>query len=219
MPLISALNCSTCSQSNLKRMVLVRFFSLQRKLLLVLHKRSASWQQHCCRDQTHLSGQTKDLLHQLLGLWWFLKKQLDDGSQQGKLHLLSNKHKTHHTTARFEMSGWIKQVKWMQQVTCVLSSWKPSRKLSSSSSALSIRSAYSPTIQIMAARASGSSSESRFSQRVAMMLSYLRDTRVSASADHTSSAPTKLSRGLFGAYLLGYLRKMSLMTTMASCTT
>lgn len=60
---------------------------------------------------------------------------------------------------------------WHQ--TWVLSSWKPSRKLSRSSSALSILSAYSPTIQIIAARASGSSRESRFSHKVAMMLSYL----------------------------------------------
>lgn len=64
--------------------------------------------------------------------------------------------------------------------TWVLSSWKPSRKLSSNSSALSILSAYSPTIQIIAARASGSSRESRFSHRVAMMLSYLRDGRTNA---------------------------------------
>ena len=35
--------------------------------------------------------------------------------------------------------------------TCVFSSWNPSRKLSNSSSALSIRSAYSPMIQIMEA--------------------------------------------------------------------
>lgn len=37
-----------------------------------------------------------------------------------------------------------------------------------------MRSAYSPTIQIMAARASGSSNESRFSHRVAITLSYLQ---------------------------------------------
>lgn len=61
----------------------------------------------------------------------------------------------------------------IEKLTWVLSSWKPSRKLSSSSSALSILSAYSPTIQIMAALASGSSRESKFSHRVAMMLSYL----------------------------------------------
>lgn len=60
-----------------------------------------------------------------------------------------------------------------RELTWVLSSWKPSRKLSSNSSALSILSAYSPTIQIIAARASGSSRESKFSQRVAMILSYL----------------------------------------------
>lgn len=63
-----------------------------------------------------------------------------------------------------------------QWLTWVLSSWKPSRKLSSSSSALSIRSAYSPTIQIMAARASGSSRESRFSHSVAITLSYLESS-------------------------------------------
>lgn len=57
--------------------------------------------------------------------------------------------------------------------TWVLSSWKPSKKLSNNSSALSMRSAYSPTIQIMAARASGSSRESRFSHSVAITLSYL----------------------------------------------
>ena len=61
--------------------------------------------------------------------------------------------------------------------TWVLSSWKPSKKLSNSSSALSMRSAYSPTIQIMAARASGSSRESRFSHRVAITLSYLNGDR------------------------------------------
>ena len=55
------------------------------------------------------------------------------------------------------------------------SSEKFSRKVSSSSPALSMRSAYSPTIQIMAALASGSSRESRFSQRVPMMLSYCND--------------------------------------------
>lgn len=57
--------------------------------------------------------------------------------------------------------------------TCVFSSWNPSKKLSNSSSALSIRSAYSPIIQIMEARASGSSRVSKFSHRVAIMLSYL----------------------------------------------
>jgi len=46
-------------------------------------------------------------------------------------------------------------------------------------------------IQIMLARASGSSRVSRFSQSVAMM----------------------------DSYLLGYFLKMSLMTTTASCTT
>ena len=53
------------------------------------------------------------------------------------------------------------------------SSSKPSGKVSSSSSELSIRSAYSPMIQIMADLASGSSSVSRFWHSVPMMDSYL----------------------------------------------
>ena len=57
-------------------------------------------------------------------------------------------------------------------VTCAFSSWKFSKNDPRSSSTLSMRSQYSPKIQIMEARASGSSSESRFSQRVEMMLSY-----------------------------------------------
>ena len=57
--------------------------------------------------------------------------------------------------------------------TCDDSSGKVSRKNSSSSSALSMRSAYSPMIQIMLAFASGSSKVSKFSHSVAMMLSYL----------------------------------------------
>ena len=57
--------------------------------------------------------------------------------------------------------------------TIVFSSWNPSRKLSSSSSALSILSAYSPTIHIILARASGSSNVSRFSHSVAITDSYL----------------------------------------------
>lgn len=59
------------------------------------------------------------------------------------------------------------------------------------SSAFSIRSAYCPTIQMIAAFASGSSNRSRFSHRMGMIFSYRS----------------------------GNLRKMSLMTTMASCTT
>jgi hypothetical protein len=59
------------------------------------------------------------------------------------------------------------------------------------SSAFSIRSAYCPTIQMIAAFASGSSNRSRFSHRMGMIFSYWS----------------------------GNLRKMSLMTTMASCTT
>lgn len=35
----------------------------------------------------HLSGQTEDLLHQLLRLWRLLEEQLDDGSQQSELNL------------------------------------------------------------------------------------------------------------------------------------
>ena len=75
--------------------------------------------------------------------------------------------------------------------TCGVSSSNDSRKDSSSSSALSMRSAYSPMIQIIEAFASGSSSVSRFSQRVPMI----------------------------DSYRLGNLRKMSLMTMTASCTT
>ena len=55
----------------------------------------------------------------------------------------------------------------------MFSSWKPSRKLCRISSALSILSAYSPTIHIIAARASGSSRESRFSHNVEIIVSYL----------------------------------------------
>ena len=71
----------------------------------------------------------------------------------------------------------------------MFSSEKPSRNVNSNSSALSMRSAYSPMIQIMDALASGSSRESRFSHSVDMILSYL----------------------------FGYLRKMSFKTTIASC--
>ena len=72
-----------------------------------------------------------------------------------------------------------------------VSSGKVSRKVSSSSSALSILSAYSPMIHTIDALASGSSRVSRFSHRVEMMLSYL----------------------------FGYFLKMSLMTMTASWTT
>ena len=54
----------------------------------------------------------------------------------------------------------------------LVSSGKVSRKVSSSSSALSMRSAYSPMIQIMDALASGSSRLSRLSHSCAMMVSY-----------------------------------------------
>ena len=47
-----------------------------------------------------------------------------------------------------------------------------SRNMASSSSALSMRSLYSPTIHTMAARASGSSSDSRFSHRSVSAVSY-----------------------------------------------
>lgn len=57
--------------------------------------------------------------------------------------------------------------------TCEFSSWKPSKKLCNNSSALSIRSAYSPMIHIIEARASGSSSESKFSHNVDIIFSYL----------------------------------------------
>jgi hypothetical protein len=53
--------------------------------------------------------------------------------------------------------------------TAASSSANVSRNVSSSSSALSMRSAYSPMIHTMAALASGSSSVSRFSHSVAMM--------------------------------------------------
>ena len=59
------------------------------------------------------------------------------------------------------------------RLTKEVSSGNVSRNCSSSSSALSMRSAYSPMIQIMLALASGSSRVSRFSHKVAMMLSYL----------------------------------------------
>ena len=52
------------------------------------------------------------------------------------------------------------------------SSTKMSRNCSNSSSAFSMWSEYSPMIQIMAALACDSSSESRFSHSVAMMPSY-----------------------------------------------
>ena len=58
-------------------------------------------------------------------------------------------------------------------VCCEKEGCSTSRKLSSSSSALSMRSAYSPMIQTMAARASGSSKLSRLSHSVAMIVSYL----------------------------------------------
>mmetsp|Transcript_31161 Transcript_31161/g.87771 ORF Transcript_31161/g.87771 Transcript_31161/m.87771 type:complete len:353 (-) Transcript_31161:1341-2399(-) len=71
------------------------------------------------------------------------------------------------------------------------SSRNVSKKDSSKSLLLSIRSQYSPMIQIMEALASGSSRLSRFSQRSEMMISYLP----------------------------GYFLKMSLITTIASWTT
>ena len=43
----------------------------------------------------HLRGQAEDLLHQLLGLGGLLEEQLDDGGQQGELHL--------HTEGRKEL--------------------------------------------------------------------------------------------------------------------
>lgn len=39
------------------------------------------------KDETHLRGKAEDLLHQLLSLWWLLKEQLDNGSQQSELDL------------------------------------------------------------------------------------------------------------------------------------
>ena len=55
--------------------------------------------------------------------------------------------------------------------TAAVSSGNDSRNCSSSSSALSMRSAYSPMIHTMLALASGSSSDSRLSHSVPMMLS------------------------------------------------
>ena len=69
------------------------------------------------------------------------------------------------------LQHWCRQ---QEPRTMDCSSGKVSRNCSSSSSALSMRSAYSPMIQIMDALASGSSSVSRFSHSVAMMDSYLR---------------------------------------------
>jgi len=64
--------------------------------------------------------------------------------------------------------------KGINKPTWGVSSEKESRKKdSSSSSAFSIRSAYSPMIQIMLALASGSSKVSKFSHRAAMTCSYL----------------------------------------------
>ncbi len=60
-----------------------------------------------------------------------------------------------------------------------------SKKDSRSSSALSMRSAYSPMIQTMLARASGSSSESRLSHSVAMMLSYLHKCDIDLRLSYT----------------------------------
>lgn len=91
----------------------------------------------------------------------------------------------YHKSAVLITAYLIKQFE--RHFTCVLSSWKPSRKLSSSSSALSILSAYSPTIQIMAARASGSSRESRFSHRVAITLSYLTNDIAGGKAGFSES--------------------------------
>ena len=51
--------------------------------------------------------------------------------------------------------------------------WKPSKNDCRSSSALSILSAYSPMIQIIEARASGSSKLSKLSHKFAMIDSYL----------------------------------------------
>ena len=75
--------------------------------------------------------------------------------------------------------------------TSVASSRNEYVRFSMSSSAFSIRSAYCPTIQMIAALASGSSKISRLSHRI----------------------------GIIFSYLSGYLRKISLITTMASCTT
>lgn len=147
---------------------------------------------HLNTNNTYLSSQAEDLLHQLLSLRRLLKEELDDGGQQSELDLqtetdwkrslrplglLTNKNRmeTDKLSADILSTTRLTRSVFVCDPTWVLSSWKPSRKLSSSSSALSILSAYSPTIQIMAARASGSSKESRFSHRVAMMLSYLRN--------------------------------------------
>jgi hypothetical protein len=74
--------------------------------------------------------------------------------------------------------------------TSCVSSWNVSRKSSSRTSESSIRSAYWPMTQIIAAFASGSSSESKFSHSVEMM----------------------------DSYWLGYFRKILRITTVASCT-
>jgi hypothetical protein len=76
-------------------------------------------------------------------------------------------------------------------LTSVGSSKNVNKKSSSNSSEFSIRSAYCPTIQIIAAFASGSSSTSRCSHSTPMT----------------------------DSYWFGYRRKMSLMTTTASWTT
>mmetsp|Transcript_47213 Transcript_47213/g.111330 ORF Transcript_47213/g.111330 Transcript_47213/m.111330 type:complete len:216 (+) Transcript_47213:587-1234(+) len=98
-------------------------------------------------------------------------------------------------TSAWALSGFLRKSLTVAVRSCSWTSTSrspnSSTKASRSSCAFSMRSAYWPTIQMRAALASGSSSESKFSHSTAITLSYW----------------------------LGYLRKMSLMTTIDSCTT
>lgn len=58
---------------------------------------------------SHLCGQAEDLLHQLLGLCWFLQEQLDYCSQELQLHLKGSQW-TRVTAAHLNILKWIPQI-------------------------------------------------------------------------------------------------------------
>ncbi len=103
-----------------------------------------------------MHGMTAKVVHAAHQYWWALKQKL-----LPKGHACNHSPDPKHQEMRISQEGTERKGK------------PTSRKDSSSSSALSMRSAYSPMIQTMLARASGSSRLSRLSHSVAMMLSYL----------------------------------------------
>lgn len=177
----------------------------------------------------HLGGQAEDLLHQLLRLRRLLEEQLDDGGQQSELDLEVRPGGPVRANPRLQTQPWFRKLAllrgWRQ-------AWNPHL------GALIVE-ALEETLQqlvgvvdplgVFPDDPDHGGARVRLVQRVEILAQRRDDAFV--PGQHTHGKPRcfhgragwisaqRLPRLREGTYLFGYLRKMSLMTTMASWTT